>query len=76
MVDIPFVVTETDLPGVLTIVPNVFGDDRGFSKASMRLLWECTGVTHSFVQDNHSKSSRGVLRGLLPVGKPQRLVRN
>lgn len=74
-----FVVTETDLPGVLTIVPNVFGDDRGFFFESFNetAFREGTGVTHSFVQDNHSKSSRGVLRGLhYQFGKPQgKLVR-
>lgn len=59
-------VTETVLPGVLLIEPKVFGDARGFFFESFnaRSFAEQTGITASFVQDNHSKSARGVLRGL------------
>ena len=58
-------VRETGLPGVLVVEPRVFGDDRGFflETFSTRSLRE-TGIPQSFVQDNHSRSSKGVLRGL------------
>ncbi len=70
---------ESGLPGVLIIEPAVFGDDRGFffESFSARQFEQLTGITTSFVQDNHSRSSRGVLRGLhYQVVKPQgKLVR-
>jgi dTDP-4-dehydrorhamnose 3,5-epimerase len=56
----------TNLPDVVIIEPKVFGDDRGFFYESFneaRFL-ELTGVSARFVQDNHSKSARNVLRGL------------
>ena len=56
----------TKLPGVLILEPKVFGDDRGFfmeSYNSQRFA-ELTGCSEPMVQDNHSRSSRGVLRGL------------
>jgi dTDP-4-dehydrorhamnose 3,5-epimerase len=58
-------ITETSLPGVLLIQPRVLGDARGFFMETYRqnTLAEA-GVRESFVQDNHSHSSRGVLRGL------------
>src|SRR5579871_547732 len=58
-------ITETSLPGVLVIQPRVFGDPRGFFMETYRqnVLAEA-GIRESFVQDNHSRSSRGVLRGL------------
>jgi dTDP-4-dehydrorhamnose 3,5-epimerase len=58
-------VRETSLPGVLVLEPRVFRDERGFftETFSTRAL-EGTGIPHDFVQDNHSRSSRGVLRGL------------
>jgi dTDP-4-dehydrorhamnose 3,5-epimerase len=58
-------ITETSLPGVLLIQPRVFGDARGFFMETYRqnVLAEA-GVHETFVQDNHSRSSRGVLRGL------------
>lgn len=72
-------VEETDLPGVLVLTPRIFGDDRGFffESFSARAFSDCTGENVQFVQDNHSKSSRGVLRGLhYQLGKPQgKLVR-
>lgn len=56
----------TPLSGVLLIEPRVFGDSRGFFYESFneRVFTEQTGVAAHFVQDNHSKSARGVLRGL------------
>lgn len=56
----------TELPGVLILEPRVFGDDRGFFFESFnaRAFAEATGLQYEFVQDNHSRSHRGVLRGL------------
>jgi dTDP-4-dehydrorhamnose 3,5-epimerase len=56
----------TDIPDVVILEPQVFGDDRGFFFESFneRKFRELTGVTSAFVQDNHSKSARNVLRGL------------
>lgn len=65
--------------GVLIIEPKVFGDDRGFFFESFNKKYfeEATGITENFVQDNHSKSSKGVLRGLhYQIKQPQgKLVR-
>jgi len=73
------VVTHTSLPEVLILEPKVFGDDRGFFLESFNAReFECaTGVTRTFVQDNHSRSARNVLRGLhYQVDRPQgKLVR-
>ncbi|NWL19508.1 dTDP-4-dehydrorhamnose 3,5-epimerase [Pseudomonas umsongensis] len=59
-------VVTTDLPGVLIIEPKVFGDERGFFYESFnaRAFKEATGVDTKFVQNNHSRSQKGVLRGL------------
>lgn len=59
-------VITTDLPGVVIIEPKVFGDDRGFFYESFnaKVFEEKTGVRTTFVQDNHSRSQKGVLRGL------------
>lgn len=59
-------VHETDLPGVLLLEPVVHGDERGFFLESYnrRAFADATGVDPSFVQDNHSRSAKGVLRGL------------
>ncbi len=59
-------VTTTPIEGVLVLEPNVFGDARGFFFESFnaRDFERATGVQRTFVQDNHSKSSQGVLRGL------------
>lgn len=56
----------TAIPEVLIFEPQVFGDDRGFFFESFnaRTFRELTGVACDFVQDNHSKSARNVLRGL------------
>lgn len=59
-------VLATDLPGVLIIEPKVFGDERGFFYESFnaQAFEAATGVHTQFVQDNHSRSQKGVLRGL------------
>lgn len=59
-------VTATELPGVLIIEPKVFGDERGFFYESFnaRDFARATGLQLQFVQDNHSRSQKGVLRGL------------
>jgi len=59
-------VIATELPEVLILEPKVFGDERGFFYESFnaRAFAEATGLTCQFVQDNHSRSQRGVLRGL------------
>jgi len=59
-------VVTTDLPGVLIIEPKVFGDERGFFYESFnaKAFEEATGLNVQFVQDNHSRSQKGVLRGL------------
>lgn len=72
-------VIETGIPGLLVLEPKVFGDARGFFMESFnaRTFTEVTGVKADFVQDNHSRSGRGVLRGLhYQVQQPQgKLVR-
>jgi dTDP-4-dehydrorhamnose 3,5-epimerase len=62
----PYSVTATPLEGVLVLEPKVFGDARGFFFESFnaRDFSEATGLNEAFVQDNHSKSVKGVLRGL------------
>jgi dTDP-4-dehydrorhamnose 3,5-epimerase len=58
-------VIETRLPGVLIIEPKLFGDARGFFVETFQVdRYRAAGISLSFVQDNHSRSSRGVLRGL------------
>jgi dTDP-4-dehydrorhamnose 3,5-epimerase len=71
----------TAIPDVLIIEPKAFGDDRGFFYESFneRRFLELTGVATNFVQDNHSKSAKNVLRGLhyqiqQPQGKLVRVV--
>jgi dTDP-4-dehydrorhamnose 3,5-epimerase len=62
----PYTVTPTDLPEVLILEPKVFGDDRGFffESFNQKDFQQATGLDVNFVQDNHSKSTQGVLRGL------------
>jgi dTDP-4-dehydrorhamnose 3,5-epimerase len=74
-------VTPCAIADVLLIEPRVFGDPRGFFYESFnqRAFHQATGVNTQFVQDNHSKSARGVLRGLhyqihQPQGKLVRVV--
>jgi len=59
-------ITPTELPDVLLIEPKIFGDERGFFFESFnaRSFAETTGISTPFVQDNHSRSARNVLRGL------------
>lgn len=75
----PYTVTPTQLPGVLVLEPKVFGDARGFFFESFnaRDFAQATGLDVPFVQDNHSKSAKGVLRGLhYQIAHPQgKLVR-
>lgn len=75
----PYTVTPTALPEVLILEPKVFGDDRGFffESFNQRNFQHVTGLDVNFVQDNHSKSSQGVLRGLhYQIQHPQgKLVR-
>ena len=75
-------VIPTRLPDVVVLEPRVFGDARGFffESFNQRAFDEATGTRHAFVQDNHSRSARGVLRGLhyqlrQPQGKLVRVVR-
>ena len=75
-------VTRTTVPDVMLIEPRVFGDARGFffESFNQRAFVQATGVEAQFVQDNHSKSAHGVLRGLhyqiqQPQGKLVRVVR-
>lgn len=69
----------TAIPDLLLLEPTVFGDERGFFYESynQKHFAEMTGVKRKFVQDNHSKSARGVLRGLhYQIKQPQgKLVR-
>jgi dTDP-4-dehydrorhamnose 3,5-epimerase len=61
-----YTITTTPIDGVLVLEPKVFGDARGFFFESFnsRDFAQATGVQRPFVQDNHSKSAKGVLRGL------------
>ena len=77
----PYTVTATAIPEVLILEPKVFGDARGFFFESFnaRDFAQATGLNVAFVQDNHSKSAQGVLRGLHyqiqhPQGKLVRVV--
>lgn len=62
----PFIVTSITLPEVLVLETRVFGDARGFFFESFnaRDFNQATGLHVNFIQDNHSKTTRGVLRGL------------
>jgi dTDP-4-dehydrorhamnose 3,5-epimerase len=75
------IITPTAVPDVLLIEPKVFGDARGFffESYNARAFAEASGLDVDFVQDNHSRSGRGVLRGLhyqiqQPQGKLVRVV--
>ena len=73
-------VTETKIHSLLIIEPRVFGDERGFFFESYneKVFNEATGVSPRFVQDNHSKSVKDILRGLhyqLPPRAQGKLVR-
>lgn len=62
----PYQVTTTPIDGVLVLEPKVFGDARGFFFESFneKDFEQATGFKENFVQDNHSKSAKGVLRGM------------
>ncbi|MBI2769629.1 MAG: dTDP-4-dehydrorhamnose 3,5-epimerase [Burkholderiales bacterium] len=71
----------TAIPEVIVMEPKVFGDARGFffESFNQKVFEEATGLAPAFVQDNHSRSARGVLRGLhyqirQPQGKLVRVV--
>jgi dTDP-4-dehydrorhamnose 3,5-epimerase len=72
-------IVPTEIPDVLIIEPKVFGDSRGFffESFNQRQFEQLTGFAPSFVQDNHSRSASGVLRGLhYQIHQPQgKLVR-
>lgn len=78
----PYTATPTAIPDVLVLEPKVFGDERGFFFESFnaREFERVTGLRRDFVQDNHSLSKKGVLRGLhyqqpRPQGKLVRVTR-
>jgi len=75
----PYTVTPTVIPEVLVLTPKVFGDTRGFffESFNQRDFAEVTGLDVAFVQDNHSRSAKNVLRGLhYQIQNPQgKLVR-
>lgn len=71
---------DTSIPDVKIFEPKVFGDERGFffESFNQKLFADATGLERDFVQDNHSKSGRGILRGLhyqLPPMAQAKLVR-
>ena len=75
-------ITETRLPGVLVIEPNIYGDERGFFVETFQVgrYRDLAGIDLPFVQDNHSRSRYGVLRGMHaqrnhPQGKLVRVAR-
>ena len=74
--------TSTAIPDVLILEPEIFGDARGFffESFNQKTFSQDTGLNMQFVQDNHSRSAKGVLRGLhyqiqQPQGKLVRVVR-
>jgi len=72
--------TRLKIPDVILFSPKVFGDERGFffESFNQQIFEELTGLNPTFVQDNHSKSQKGVLRGLhyqLPPKAQGKLVR-
>jgi dTDP-4-dehydrorhamnose 3,5-epimerase len=74
-------VEDTSIPGVKVLVPKVFGDERGFFLETFnKRVFAELGLPYEFVQDNHSRSTHGVLRGLhyqltRPQGKLIRVTR-
>ncbi len=73
-------ISKTPLPGILIFEPTIHGDERGYFMETWRQSWfEEQGLNQRFVQDNQSKSSKGILRGLHyqikhPQGKLARVV--
>lgn len=79
-IGMPVQVTRLNIPDVILFAPKVFGDERGFffESFNQQKFEELTGLKREFVQDNHSKSQKGVLRGLhyqLPPKAQGKLVR-
>lgn len=73
-------IVKTEIPDVMIFEPKVFGDDRGFffESFNQKIFEEAVGRNVDFIQDNHSKSCKGVLRGLhfqLPPYAQAKLVR-
>lgn len=75
-------VSETEIPDVKIVIPKVFGDERGFflETFEQKRYQQMLDINFNFVQDNHSRSQKGVLRGLHfqkqnPQGKLVRVVR-
>ncbi len=67
----PFNFKRLEIPDVILIEPKVFGDERGFFMETYKASdFKKNGIEYDFVQDNHSKSQRGVLRGLHYQLKP------
>ncbi|EDL60410.1 dTDP-4-dehydrorhamnose 3,5-epimerase [Gimesia maris] len=66
-------IQQTEFPGLVIITPRVFSDDRGFFKETFQQeRYEQAGIPGPFVQDNHSRSSAGILRGLhFQIHRPQ-----
>lgn len=61
----PFTFESTSIPGVIIVTPRLFGDERGFFMETYKASeFKSNGIDVDFVQDNHSFSSKGVLRGL------------
>jgi len=61
----PFEFKKFDIPDVILIEPKIFGDSRGFFVETYKYSdFKNAGINANFVQDNHSKSQKGVLRGL------------
>lgn len=68
----PFEFEKLELEGVILVKPKVFGDNRGFFMESYKKSeFVKNGITVDFIQDNHSKSVKGVLRGLHYQAKPK-----
>jgi dTDP-4-dehydrorhamnose 3,5-epimerase len=62
---IPFLFKRLEIPDVILVTPKSFEDDRGFFMESFKSSeFKKNGISYDFVQDNHSKSQKGVLRGL------------
>jgi dTDP-4-dehydrorhamnose 3,5-epimerase len=79
---VPFTFRRLEIPEVILIEPRVFGDERGFFMETYKMPdFVAAGIAEGFVQDNHSRSTRGVLRGLhyqnppFAQGKLVRVVR-
>ena len=78
----PFAFKRLEIPGVVLIEPKVFGDERGFFMETYKMPdFVAAGIKGNFVQDNHSRSAKGILRGLhyqnppFAQGKLVRVVR-